>query len=78
MQQCIIDLLYNFFFNFIVCELLADLDIGMDVNKVEYWVDRADRQFPHHPIVFQLKEKLLTIKRPNNSTKDFEKLIKCK
>ncbi|EFN63981.1 E3 SUMO-protein ligase RanBP2 [Camponotus floridanus] len=59
-----------------VCELLADLDIGMDVNKVEYWVDRADRQFPHHPVVFQLKEKLLTIKRPNNSTEDFEKLIK--
>lgn len=50
----------------------------MDVNKVEYWVDRADRQFPHHPVVFQLKEKLLTIKRPNNSTEDFEKLIKCK
>ncbi|XP_072764779.1 E3 SUMO-protein ligase RanBP2 [Anoplolepis gracilipes] len=59
-----------------VCELLADMDIGMDVNKVEYWVDRADRQFPHHPVVFQLKEKLLTIKRPNNNSEDFEKLIR--
>ncbi|XP_029672803.1 E3 SUMO-protein ligase RanBP2 [Formica exsecta] len=59
-----------------VCELLADMDIGMDVNKVEYWIDRADRQFPHHPVVFQLKEKLLTIKRPNNNSEDFEKLIR--
>lgn len=50
----------------------------MDVNKVEYWIDRADRQFPHHPVVFQLKEKLLTIKRPNNNSEDFEKLIRCK
>lgn len=72
-------LLYIYiFFNSVVCELLADMDLGMDINKVEYWIDRADRQFPHHPVVFQLKEKLLTIKRPNNNNEDYEKLIKCK
>lgn len=50
----------------------------MDVNKIRYWVERADKQFPHHPIVFQLKEKLLTVERPNNNSEDIEALIVCK
>ncbi|KAL6255296.1 hypothetical protein P5V15_013636 [Pogonomyrmex californicus] len=58
-----------------VCELLIDMDMGMDVNKLKYWVERADRLFPHHPVVFQLKEKLLTIEKPNNSSEDLEALI---
>ncbi|TGZ32049.1 E3 SUMO-protein ligase RanBP2 [Temnothorax longispinosus] len=58
-----------------VCELLVDMDIGMDVNKLKYWVERADKLFPHHPVVFQLKEKLLTTEKPNNSSEDLEALI---
>ncbi|XP_011864224.1 PREDICTED: E3 SUMO-protein ligase RanBP2-like [Vollenhovia emeryi] len=58
-----------------VCELLVDMDIGMDVNKLKYWVERADKLFPHHSVVFQLKEKLLTIEKPNNSSEDLEALI---
>ncbi|XP_012218383.1 E3 SUMO-protein ligase RanBP2 [Linepithema humile] len=57
-----------------VCELLANNDIAMDVNKVNYLVDRADKQFPHHPVVFQLKEKL-TKEKPNSNSEDLEKLI---
>lgn len=69
--------MFSFFSNIIVCELLTDNDIAMDVNKINYWVDRADKQFPHHPVVFQLKEKL-TVERPNSNTEDLEKLIICK
>ncbi|KAL0127950.1 hypothetical protein PUN28_003304 [Cardiocondyla obscurior] len=58
-----------------VCELLVDLDIGMDSNKLKYWIERADNLFPHHQVVFQLKEKLLTIKKPNNNSEDLEALI---
>ncbi|XP_012522042.1 E3 SUMO-protein ligase RanBP2 [Monomorium pharaonis] len=58
-----------------VCELLVDMDIGMDVNKLKYWVDRGDKLFPHHPVIFQLKEKLLTIEKPHNSSEDLEALI---
>lgn len=58
-----------------VCELLVDMNMGMDI-KVKYWIERADKQFPHHPIVFQLKEKMLTIEKPNGSSEDLEALIK--
>ncbi|XP_033209269.1 E3 SUMO-protein ligase RanBP2 isoform X2 [Belonocnema kinseyi] len=58
-----------------VCELLADMDVGVDVNRARYWVERADKQFPHHPIVFQLKEKLLTVDKPNNDGEDLKLLI---
>lgn len=58
-----------------MCELLADMDIALDINRVKYWVDRADAKFPHHPTVFQLKEKLLTVDRPNNGSEDLEALI---
>jgi len=70
-------MLSSFSFNIIVCELLADNDIAMDINKVKYWVDRADKQFPHHPVVFQLKEKL-TVEKPNSNNEDLENLIICK
>ncbi|XP_012059721.1 PREDICTED: E3 SUMO-protein ligase RanBP2-like [Atta cephalotes] len=58
-----------------ICELLVDMDIGMDVTKLKYWIERADKLFPHNPIIFQLKEKLLTIEKPNNSSEDLEALI---
>lgn len=58
-----------------VCELLADMDVGVDVNRARYWVERADKQFPHHPVVFQLKEKLLTLDKPNNDGEDLKALI---
>ncbi|KAG7199455.1 hypothetical protein KM043_014081 [Ampulex compressa] len=58
-----------------VCELLADMEVNMDVNRVRYWVERADKQFPHHPIVFQLKEKMITVERPNDNNEDLEALI---
>jgi len=54
------------------------MDIGMDVTKLKYWIERADKLFPHNPIIFQLKEKLLTIEKPNNSSEDLEALIACK
>lgn len=47
------------------------------MNKIKYWVERADKKFPHHPIVFQLKEKMLTLEKPNGNDEDLEKLITC-
>ncbi|XP_076685558.1 E3 SUMO-protein ligase RanBP2 [Andrena cerasifolii] len=58
-----------------VCELLTDVDVNLDVNRIRYWVDRADKKFPHHPIVFQLKEKMLTQEKPSGNNDDLEKLI---
>ncbi|KYM98884.1 E3 SUMO-protein ligase RanBP2, partial [Cyphomyrmex costatus] len=58
-----------------VCELLVDMEIGMDATKLRYWVERADKLFPHNSVVFQLKEKLLTIEKPNNSSEDLEALF---
>jgi E3 SUMO-protein ligase RanBP2 len=57
---------------------LVDTDIRLDASKIKYWIERADKQFPHNPVVFQLKEKLLTMEKPNNSSKDLEALITCK
>lgn len=54
------------------------MDVGLDVNRARYWVERADKQFPHHPVVFQLKEKLLTLDKPNNDGEDLKALISCK
>ena len=54
------------------------MDVGVDVNRARYWVERADKQFPHHPIVFQLKEKLLTVDKSNNDGEDLKSLIACK
>nr|XP_012149245.1 PREDICTED: E3 SUMO-protein ligase RanBP2-like isoform X1 [Megachile rotundata] len=58
-----------------VCELLAEAAINVDIDVYQYWVDRADRKFQHHPIVFQLKEKMLTVAKPNGNDEDLEKLI---
>ncbi|KZC14709.1 RANBP2-like and GRIP domain-containing protein 5/6 [Dufourea novaeangliae] len=58
-----------------VCELLTDVDVNIDVNRIKYWVERADKKFPHHPIVFQLKEKMLTLEKPSGNNEDLEKLI---
>ncbi|XP_076639687.1 E3 SUMO-protein ligase RanBP2 isoform X2 [Colletes latitarsis] len=58
-----------------VCELLTDMDVKVDMNIIKYWVERADKTFPHHPIVFELKEKMLTQETSNNSNEDLEKLI---
>lgn len=51
------------------------MDIANDVNRVKYWVDRAEERFPHHPTVFQLKEKLLSVDKSDNSSEDLEALI---
>ncbi|XP_012274477.1 E3 SUMO-protein ligase RanBP2 [Orussus abietinus] len=59
-----------------VCELLADMDIGLDIKSGKYWLERAERQFAHHPVVFQLKEKLLTVDSSNGSSEDLEALIR--
>ncbi|XP_031847905.1 E3 SUMO-protein ligase RanBP2 [Nomia melanderi] len=58
-----------------VCELLTDVDVNIDMNRIKYWVERADKKFPHHPIVFQLKEKMLTLEKPSGNNDDLEKLI---
>ncbi|XP_015115458.1 E3 SUMO-protein ligase RanBP2 [Diachasma alloeum] len=58
-----------------VCELLTDMDIGLDVNRMKYWVDRASEKFSHNPVVFQLKEKMLMADRPNGTDGDLEALI---
>ncbi|XP_053980788.1 E3 SUMO-protein ligase RanBP2-like [Hylaeus volcanicus] len=58
-----------------VCELLTDMDVKMDVNIIKYWVERTDKKFPHHPIVFELKEKMLTQEKSDGSNDDLEKLI---
>ncbi|XP_078038552.1 E3 SUMO-protein ligase RanBP2 [Augochlora pura] len=58
-----------------VCELLTDVDVNIDVNRIKYWVDRADKKFPHNPIVFELKEKMLALEKPNGNSEDLEKLI---
>lgn len=53
------------------------MDVNIDVNKIKYWVERADKKFPYHPIVFELKEKMLTLEKPNGNDDDLEKLITC-
>lgn len=54
------------------------MDVSIDMNEIQYWVERADKKFPHHQIVFELKEKLLTLEKPNGNDDDLEKLILCK
>ncbi|XP_014610617.1 PREDICTED: E3 SUMO-protein ligase RanBP2-like [Polistes canadensis] len=58
-----------------VCELLADMDTDTDVNRIRYWVKRAEKPYPHHPVIFKLKEKMLTAERPNDNSEDLEALI---
>ncbi|KAI4490963.1 hypothetical protein M0802_010539 [Mischocyttarus mexicanus] len=58
-----------------VCELLEDMDTDTDVNRIRYWVKRAEKPYPHHPVIFKLKEKMLTAERPNDCSEDLEALI---
>lgn len=58
-----------------VCELLSSMDINIANDKIKHLVERADKKFPHHPIVFELKEKLITLEKPNDNDDDLEKLI---
>lgn len=57
---------------------MADPDVGIDVNRAKYWAERAEKLFRGHKVVFQLKEKILSIERPTNNEEDLEKLITCK
>ncbi|KAK0080119.1 hypothetical protein PV325_000425 [Microctonus aethiopoides] len=59
-----------------VCELLVDTDVGMDINRMKYWSDRASEKLPNHRIVFELKEKILTADKSNVNDDDLEALIK--
>ncbi|KAK0161304.1 hypothetical protein PV327_009789 [Microctonus hyperodae] len=58
-----------------VCELLIDTDVGMDINRMKYWSDRASETLPNHRIVFELKEKILTADKSNANDDDLEGLI---
>ncbi|XP_034946598.1 ranBP2-like and GRIP domain-containing protein 3 [Chelonus insularis] len=49
-----------------VCELLVDESISADSSKIQYWVERAVEKYPDHPVVFKLKEKMIT----NNGSGD--------
>ncbi|KAG1670609.1 RANBP2-like and GRIP domain-containing protein 8 [Nymphon striatum] len=40
-----------------VCDLYCRVPI--DVNRARYWADRAEALFPHHSIVFQLRETMM-------------------
>lgn len=53
------------------------MDINIANDKIKHLVERADKKFPHHPIVFELKEKLITLEKPNGNDDDLEKLIIC-
>ncbi|XP_066584768.1 E3 SUMO-protein ligase RanBP2-like [Prorops nasuta] len=63
-----------------VCELLTNMDLQNDSNEklstIKYWIDRADSHFPHHPTIFKLKEKMLTMQKTNENSEDLEELIK--
>ncbi|KAJ8686803.1 hypothetical protein QAD02_022597 [Eretmocerus hayati] len=58
-----------------VCELMAAPDIEIDVNRAKHWSERADELFPRHKIVFELKEKMLSLEKSVHSEEDLEKLI---
>ncbi|RZF43968.1 hypothetical protein LSTR_LSTR014744 [Laodelphax striatellus] len=61
-----------------ICELICDQDVHVDADKARYWCERAEDLFPHDPVVFRLKERLLTNGSTNhnaNFSKEFEDLI---
>jgi hypothetical protein len=60
-----------------VCELLVDSGAPLDVGRAQYWCERAEQLFPHHPTVFRLKEQLLTADGEEDAT-ELEALITCK
>jgi hypothetical protein len=62
---------------FSVCELLVDSEAPLDVGRAQYWCERAEQLFPHHPTVFRLKEHLLTADGEEDAA-ELEALIACK
>lgn len=58
-----------------VCTLMADPEVEIDVNHAKHWAERAENLTPCPKVVFQLKEKILSIERPSNSEEDLENLI---
>ncbi|XP_067013935.2 E3 SUMO-protein ligase RanBP2 [Anabrus simplex] len=56
-----------------VCELMSEGEIT-DKGTGQYWCDQAEQLFPHNPVVFKLKEKLLKCEGETNSA-ELENLI---
>lgn len=50
----------------------------MNTERLRYWVESADKLFPHHPTGFQLKEKMLTVDKPNDANEGFEAVVAFK
>ncbi|CAH2099768.1 unnamed protein product [Euphydryas editha] len=44
-----------------VCELLADDDVDIDPGRAKFWCEKAEANFPKHPVTFRLREKLLSV-----------------
>lgn len=57
-----------------VCELMADADVKIDKGIAKVVSERADQLFPHHPSVFKLKEKLVSVDDDCNAA-ELEKLV---
>ncbi|CAH0722701.1 unnamed protein product, partial [Brenthis ino] len=48
-----------------VCDLLADEEVAIDSGRAKYWCDKAQANFPNHPITYRLRERLLTATDPD-------------
>ncbi|XP_050349584.1 E3 SUMO-protein ligase RanBP2-like [Nymphalis io] len=48
-----------------VCELLADEEVVIDIGRAKFWCEKAEANFPKHPVTFRLREKLLAVADPN-------------
>lgn len=59
-----------------MCELLAEDETNMNIDRAQYWIERADKSYPHHPTIFKLKEKLFSVDKTMNGGEDLETLIK--
>lgn len=57
-------LIYSFCL--VVCELYADSSIVVDKTEAKYWHDKAETQFPYHPVVIKLKKKMFAIGESQN------------
>ncbi|XP_024081343.1 E3 SUMO-protein ligase RanBP2-like isoform X1 [Cimex lectularius] len=57
-----------------ICDLLCDKDVEFDSAMAKYWVEKASQLFPHEPVVFKLKERLLTANM-NGTSNDLEGLL---
>lgn len=61
----------------LVCELLCETDVAMDLDRAQLWCERGSDIFPYDPTIFRLKEKLLKLSGKSNN-QAVEDLIKCK